>query len=214
MRGALSEEASGLRHRIGLHGTAWIRAMPLYLLLIGAFGVWLPWQKGQDFLNPVILGAYACLGIVFAAPAAAPEFENGASLQKALARVIVSVLYGELAAGVMLMLALTSVYVSHAGRIVVGPDLRALAECSAMGLTLSIALSAAAVWLSVKFSTNVARNVVRLVFLSLLAAFYLRSGWLPTIALRGAAIGFLLSILFLLGLRATLATRDPGIEPA
>ena len=205
MSTALSEEASGLRLRLGLNGPDWIRAIPLYALLIGVFGVFLPWEKGQDFLNPVILGAYACLGIVFAAPAAAPEFQNRVTLQKALARVVVSVVYGELAAGVMLLLALTSVYVSHAGRIVVGPDLQSLADCVVMGLTLSTALSAGAVWLSVKYSPAVARSVVRLVFLGLLAAFYLRSGWLPTVALRAAAIGFLLTIVFFLGLRATLA---------
>jgi hypothetical protein len=39
-------------------------------------------------------------------------------------------------------------------------------------------------------------------------AFYLRSGWLPTIALRGAGIALLASLLFLLALRAMLAA--PG----
>jgi hypothetical protein len=42
-------------------------------------------------------------------------------------------------------------------------------------------------------------------FLGLLAAFYLRSGWLPQVALRGAGIGLLASILFFLALRTTLA---------
>jgi hypothetical protein len=207
MKAELAQETSDLRGRLGFQGVGWIRAMPVYLLLIGIFGVFLPWQKGQDFLDSVMLGAYACLGVVFAASAAASPFEKNPTTGKALARVVISVLYGELVAGAMLVLGLITVYLLHWGRIVVGPDLRSLAECSALGLTLSLAVSTAAVWLSVRFSTGAAKGAVRVVFLGLLAAFYLRSGWLPTIALRGAGIALLASILFFLVLRATLAGR-------
>jgi hypothetical protein len=70
---------------------------------------------------------------------------------------------------------------------------------------LSLAVSTAAVCLSVRVSPRAAKTGVRLVFLGLLAAFYLRSGWLPTVALRGAGIALLASILFFLGLQAILA---------
>src|ERR1700687_2656268 len=133
MRAELAQEASDLRRRLGFEGTGWMRAMPIYLLLIGIFGVFLPWEKGRDFLDPVMLGAYACLGVVFAAPAAAPEFQKHPTAQQALARVVTAVLYGELVAGAILLLGTITVYVSRAGRIVVGPDLRSLAECSALG---------------------------------------------------------------------------------
>jgi len=46
------------------------------------------------------------------------------------------------------------------------------------------------------------------VFLLLLAAFYLRSGWLPTVALRGAGLALLASILFFLALRTTLSAGE------
>jgi hypothetical protein len=207
MKAELVQEASDLRGRLGFQGVGWIRAMPVYLLLIGVFGVFLPWQKGRDFLDSVMLGAYACLGIVFAAPAAASPFEKDPKTRKAVARVVISVLYGELVAGAMLLLGIITVYVLYGGRIVVGPDLRSLAECLALGLTLSMAVSTAAVWLSVRFSPRAAKGVVRVVFLGLLAAFYLRSGWLPTIALRGAGIALLASLLFFLALRATLSAR-------
>jgi len=163
--------------------------------------VFLPWQKGGDFLDSVMLGAYACLGVVFAAPAAASEFTTAPPLQKALVRVVIAVIYGELVAGTMLLLGLVTVYVSHGGRFVVGPDLNSLAACAVLGLTLSLAVSMAAVWLSVKFSPGAAKNVVRLVFFGLLAAFYFRSGWLPTVALRGAGIALVASVLFLVLLR-------------
>ena len=114
--------------------------------------------------------------------------------------------YGELLAGTLLVLGITTVYVSHGGRIVVGPDLQSLAECTALGFTLSWAVSTAAVWLSVRTSPRAAKAAVRLVFLGLLVAFYLRSGWLPSIALRGAGIALLVSILLFVGLWTTLAS--------
>ena len=197
----LADEALDLRARLGFQGTGWVRVLPVYLLLIGIFGVFLPWQKGGDFLDSVMLGAYACLGVVFAAPAAASEFTTAPPLQKALVRVVIAVIYGELVAGTMLLLGLVTVYVSHGGRFVVGPDLNSLAACAVLGLTLSLAVSMAAVWLSVKFSPGAAKNVVRLVFFGLLAAFYFRSGWLPTVALRGAGLALVASVLFLVLLR-------------
>ena len=202
----LAEEASNLRTRLGFQDTGWMRVLPVYLLVIGIFGVFLPWQRGRDFLDSVILGAYACLGVVFAAPAAAPEFEKVPTVQTALARVLISVLYGELLAAAMLMLGITTVYVSRGGRIVVGPDLRSLAECAALGLMLSWAVSTAAVWISLRTSPQTAKTVIRLVFLGLLAAFYFRSGWLPAVALRGAGFALLASILLSVGLRTTLAS--------
>jgi hypothetical protein len=208
MRAELVEEASNLRTQLGFQNAGWPRALLLYLLLIAIFGVFLPWQKGRDFLDSVILGVYACLGVVFAAPAAAPEFERFPTSQQAVARVMISVLYGELVAGVMVVLGITTVYASRWGRIVVGPNLRSLAECALFGLTLSLAVSTAAVCVAARFSTRAAKGVVRLVFLGLLVGFYLRSGWLPTVALRGSGIALLVFILCFLALRAMLTSRD------
>jgi len=208
MRADLAHEVSELRAGLGFQATGWVRVLPLYLLLIGVFGIFLPWQKGGDFLDSVMLGAYACLGVVFAAPAAASEFTTPPTTQKALTRVLISVIYGEVVAGTMLLLGLVTVYVSRGGRVVVGPDLNSLAECAALGLTLSLAVSMLAVWLSVKFSPSSARNVVRVVFLGLLAAFYLRSGWLPAVALRGAGIALMASVLFFTLLRAVLRAES------
>jgi hypothetical protein len=204
MKAELAEEASNLRTRLGFQGAKWTRSLPVYLLVVGIFGVFLPWQRGRDFLDSVILGAYACLGVVFAAPAAAPAFDTFPTIQEALARVFISVFYGELVAGTILVLGITTVYVSHAGRIVVGPDLQSLAECAALGLTLSLAVSLAAVCVSVRVSPRAAKGVVRVVFLGLLAAFYLRSGWLPAVAMRGAGLALLASILLFVALRTTV----------
>jgi hypothetical protein len=205
MRAVLAEEASGLIGRLGFQGAAWIRAVPIYLFLIGIFGIFLPWQRGRSFLDAVILGAYACLGVVFAAPSAASPFDGRPTIWKAGARVVISVVYGELLAVTMLLLGIITVYVSNGGRIVVGPNLQSLSECLVFGFMLSLALTTAAVWLSVRFSPTFSRGVVRLIFLGLVAAFYFRSGWLPAIALRGAGVGLAAFVLLFLGLSTTLS---------
>jgi predicted small integral membrane protein len=208
MMADLAEEASNLRGRLGFQGSGWIRAMPVYLVLIGIFGVFLPWQKGRDFLDSVILGAYACLGVVFAAPIAASGFEQDPiTTSRALARVGISVLYGEMIAATLLILGIGTAYLSRGGRIVVGPDLLSLAECAGLGVALSLAVCMVAVWTSVRFSPKAAKGVVRLIFLGLLAAFYLRSGWLPLVAMRATGIALLASLVFFLVLRATLGSR-------
>src|SRR5438876_6059194 len=124
MNADLAEEASNLQERLGFRGAAWVRALPIYLLVIGVFGVFLPWQKGRDFLDSVMLGAYVCLGVVFAAPAAAAEFEKIPTTEKALARIAISVLYGELVAVAMLLLGMITVYESVAVMIAVVLDWR------------------------------------------------------------------------------------------
>jgi hypothetical protein len=145
------------------------------------------------------------LGVVFAAPSASPPFDGRPTIRRAGARIAISVLYGELLAVTMLLLGIITVYVSGGGRIVVGPNLQSLAECLLFGLAMSLAVTTAAVWLSVRFPPTVSRGVVRLMFLGLVAAFYLRSGWLPAIALRGAGLGLAASVVFFLGLSAALS---------
>ena len=214
MKAELAAECSDLRVRLGFQKGQRGKTALTYLLLIGVFGILLPWVKGRDFLDSVILGAYASLGVVFAAPAAGSEFEQAPSAPRVLARVTISVLYGELLAGTMVLFGLTTVYLSRWGRIVVGPDLRSLGECALLGVSLSLASSAAAAWISLRFSPNISRRSIRLLFLGLLAAFYLESGWLPTIAVRGAGIALLLSLVFLIALISTRPVAGRGHEKA
>src|SRR5215470_1978597 len=71
-----------LRSRIGL------RAILIHLVIIGVFGVAWPYLRGAGFFDPVFLAAYACLGVLFAGPAAAQGFaEKPGSTGEALARI-------------------------------------------------------------------------------------------------------------------------------
>jgi hypothetical protein len=154
------------------------------LALLAVFGVWLPLQKGISFLDPVVLGAYACLGVVFSAPAVAA----GISVFQAVRNGLL-LSWGALLTGII------AVYLTRP--VVAGPNLVSLAECGLFGLALSTAAS-----LLVALARS--KLLARLLLLFLLALFYFWSGWLPDIALNGAAVCAGLAAIF-----ATLLYRKP-----
>lgn len=70
----LKQEGSRLGARLGWQGSGRYRVILVHVALVAVFGVFLPWMKGIDFLDSVMTAAYACLGVLFAAPAAAQAF--------------------------------------------------------------------------------------------------------------------------------------------
>ena len=95
----------------------------LHLILVVVFGVLLPLRKGLGFLEPIMITAYACLGVLFAAPAAAKAFAKSRpqSMREAGARAAKAVGYGEGLALVMLIAG--GATVSVAQRRVLVPEL-------------------------------------------------------------------------------------------
>lgn len=181
------------------------RALPLHILLLAIFGIVLPWAKGIEFLDPVILSAYACLGVIFAAPASAQLFADPPrSMATVFTRIAIAVLYGELMSIGMIVLALATVYLTHP-HLPIPPDFVSLAASIAFGIACSFALSAIAGWSALQFSPPAARAMIRVIFLTLLVVFFFRSRWLPDIGLEGALIALAAGAAALLAIRRTLA---------
>ena len=158
------------------------------VVLFAVFGVWLPVQKGISFLDPVVLGAYVCLGVVFSAPAVA----SGISVLKAV-RSGLALSWGMLITGIVV------VYFTRP--VVVGPDLSTLAQCGLFGLALSTAVSFAVAFAATRVSVNTTKIFARLILFLLLGMFYFWSGWLPDVALMGAALCGGITVVFGLLLR-------------
>jgi hypothetical protein len=196
----LKREGAGLRSRVGL-GSGF-RGLLIHLLVIGTFGIFLPWMRGIDFLDPVMIAAYACLGILFAAPAAAQAFAAGrpASMGDVLARIAVAVLYGELMVIAILMAAFATVYLTHP-YLPIAPDLPGLAKANGFGVAASIAMAGVAGWIALRFSAVAARSMMRVVFLALLLLFFFYSRWLPDVMGIGAAAALMVAAAALIGLR-------------
>jgi hypothetical protein len=180
----------------------------LYAALIAVFGVLLPWTKGLDFLDPVMTAAYACLGVLFAGPAAAEAFgeKRPDSLKAALQRVAKAVMYGEGLALAMLIAGVATVSISRGRRLRL-PELDVLGEAGLLGLMASTALALIAGWVTLRFSHAAARRALRFVFLAMLVAFYFWSRWLPEAALRGAALAAVVVSVMIFVLRRQVEPR-------
>jgi hypothetical protein len=165
-----------------------LRSILLHLALLVAFGIWIPRMKGLDFLDSPVLCAYACLGLIFAAPAAAQAFQEGfPTFQQALARVFASVLYGEVVVAALLGAGILTIYATRRGGFVPTPDWDTLARCALFGLGASATLASLAAWIAVEFSRRIAMVCLRLAFFGLLILFYYRGQRLPDVGLVGAA---------------------------
>jgi hypothetical protein len=178
-----------------------LRAVILHLILIAIFGVFLPLRKGLGFLEPIMITAYACVGILFAAPAAAKAFSRGRpqSMREAGVRAAKAVGYGEGLALLMLITGVVSVSVAH-GRALF-PELDVLGEGAALGLAASTALALFAGWMTLRFSAHAARMGMRVIFIGLLVLFVFRGERLPEIPLRGVELSVALSALMIILLR-------------
>ncbi len=184
-----------------------LRVVLLHLVLIVIFGVLLPLRKGISFLDPVMISAYACLGVLFAGPAAAVAFSKSRpqSLREAFWRTAKSVGYGEALAAIMLLAGALTVSVS--GRRLLLPELDVLAQAALLGLFASIALALLAGWMTLRFSAGAARHGMRAIFLGLLLLFVFQAQRLPEVPLRGVELSVALSALMVLLLRREVHPR-------
>jgi hypothetical protein len=198
----MASEGQAFCSRSGLGQSIGNRAFLVHGALIVVFGVLLPYTKGLEFLDPVLSSAYACLGVLFAAPASAQAFagDRPGSMKQILARILVSVVYGESLAIAMLVIGIVTVNVTHPGRLRL-PLLDVLAAASALGLCASLALAAVAAWITLRFSPEAARRGMRVIFLLLLMAFFLWSRWLPDVAEEGAILSLIVAGLVIFALR-------------
>jgi hypothetical protein len=165
-----------------------LRSILPHLALLVAFGFMIPKIKGLDFLDSQVLGAYACLSIIFAPPATAQAFPAGArtSFQQAKARILVSVVYGEIVSITLLAAGIATVYLTRRGSFVPELDWESLARSAMFGLGCSAMLASLAALVTVRFSRGAAMICLRFAFFALLILFYYRGRRLPDIGLAAS----------------------------
>ncbi|HEY4361035.1 MAG TPA: hypothetical protein VGN17_08705 [Bryobacteraceae bacterium] len=174
------------------------RQILTYAFLLLIFGFAVPEWKGLGFLDPALLGAYACMGMVFAGPAAAQAFEKApGSVGDGLRRIGLAVAFGEGITVALLGCGLATLYITHSKMLVFPPDLTGLVLPLAMGLGLSLAVASMAGWVAVQYSASSAKVALRAVFIGLLLAFFLRGNWLPQVLGQGTVITLAVACVFL-----------------
>ena len=138
--------------------------------IIILFGVVVPLVRGLDFLNPLLLSAYLLLAVVIVAPAAATAFAGNEALdpREAVGKLaLVSGFAWGLALATVAAGLITVNVASHYNRMLL-PNLPFLAAAvlSSAAATVFTALVAAIV--ARRYSAEIARNAVRLMFLGLM----------------------------------------------
>ena len=152
------------------------------LLTVAAFGILVPWYKGFTFLDPRIILAYACLALLFVAPAsaeAAPSREPDGSTRSVLARMAIVALYGWCVAVLILIAAFVTLNLANRSSGFVAPPYGLCAAALLFSLSASFAIAFASALLARRFSAAGIKNILRIAFLVALLVLIFSSRFLP-----------------------------------
>lgn len=174
------------------------RGLVLLVLVTLLFGVYLPFAKGFDFLDIIMLTAYSLLSGVFAGPAAiglvAPPEPLPAPAQ-ARVKIVAAAFYGWAVAIAIVSLGIVAVNAFHWIGKAVYPSGKVLAAAAAVGLASSAWIAALGVALGMRLRPLTAQGVLRMVFLTLLTILVFRGQifperWLEELSLHMTADGY------------------------
>jgi hypothetical protein len=147
------------------------------LLVVIAFGILVPIYKGFAFLDPRILSAYACLALLFVAPASAElAATNSAGL---LGRIAIIIAWGWGVTVLILATALVTLNVMTRGGGFIAPPLLFLAAILVFSLSSSIAVAMLGAILARRFSAAQVKTILRTAFLVILLGLAFGSRFLP-----------------------------------
>ena len=151
------------------------RQAVVILAVVAVFGILVPILRGYDFLSPVMIVAYACLALLFVAPASAEAFSNetrpgtpGAVIRK-LASVV---LYGWGIAVVILGTGILTINLAHWTGQMLTPGKWLALSALLFSLTACVAAAALAAFLGRRMTPRMVKGLFRAGFLILLIAVY------------------------------------------
>ena len=150
------------------------RQAVVLLLIVVAFGILVPWYKGFTFLDPRMIVAYACLALLFVAPASAEAFatrEKSASGAGALNQIFKVVAYGWGMTLLILVSAFVTINLTKWQGTILTPPIEVCAAALLFSLSASIAVAAFSAALARYLSAGAVKMVLRLGFLLVLLAF-------------------------------------------
>ncbi len=147
------------------------------LLVVIAFGILVPIYKGFAFLDPRILLAYACLALLFVAPASA-ELAAADSVGL-LGRIAIIIAWGWGVTVLILATALVTLNVMIRRGGFIAPPLQFLAAILVFSLSSSIAVAMLGAILARRFSAAQVKTILRTAFLVILLSLAFGSRFLP-----------------------------------
>jgi hypothetical protein len=150
-----------------------LRQAVVLLLIVLAFGILVPWYKGFAFLDPRMIVAYACLSLLFVAPASAEAFgtRHDGESTPAVQKIFKVVAYGWGMTVLMLFTAFVTINLTQWQGEILTPPLEVCAAALLFSLTASIAIAALSAVLARHLSPGAVKMVLRLGFLVVLLVF-------------------------------------------
>jgi hypothetical protein len=147
------------------------------LMVVIAFGILVPLYKGFGFLDPRILLAYACLALLFVAPASAElAAANSGGL---LGKIAIIIAWGWGVTVLILATALVTLNVMIRRGGFIAPPLQFLAAILVFSLSSSIAVAMLGAVLARRFSAVQVKTILRTAFLVILLGLAFGSRFLP-----------------------------------
>jgi len=149
------------------------RQAVVLLLIVVAFGILVPWYKGFAFLDPRMIAAYACLALLFVAPASAEAFatRGKSATEGALNKIFKVVAYGWGITVLILVSAFVTINLTKWQGAILTPPLQVCAAALLFSLSASIAIAAFSAVLARYLSAGAVKMILRLGFLLVLLAF-------------------------------------------
>jgi hypothetical protein len=141
------------------------------LFIVAAFGILVPLYKGFGFLDPRIVAAYACLALLFVAPASAElaaKQDKNAPPAATLARIGLIVAWGWGVTVLILATAIVTLNLVARGGGLLAPPWVFLAAVLTFSLIASIAIAVLGAVLARRFSATGVKNILRTGFLAIL----------------------------------------------
>jgi len=158
----------------------------LVIAVVLVFGVFVPWYKGLDFLDPIMIIAYSCLGVLFAAPAGADalapaeEPQSQESPRPGLLRTMATLIaYGWGITVLILAAGIGTVNAAHWRGRAIFPSGTLLLSSLLLGLTACFAVLGLSAFLLKHASPAGTKAILRTGFLVLLALLIFGSRFLP-----------------------------------
>src|ERR1035438_3072042 len=149
-----------------------VRQALLLIVTVALFGVLVPWLKGFGFLDPLIILCYACLGVLYVAPAAAEAFgkQTGGSRQTIVRKMGVLVSYGAGVSMLMLLSGIVTVNLTNWHGRFIGPRLTLVLAALLLSVTACAAVVAVTTVIAAKYGPKAAKSMIRVAFLLFLLA--------------------------------------------
>jgi hypothetical protein len=152
------------------------------LIVVAAFGILVPLYKGFGFLDPRIIAAYACMALLFVAPASAEmaaSHGTGAPRTAILGKIALIVAWGWGMTVVILVTAIVTLNLMARNGGLLAPPWGFLAAILTFSLSASIAIAVLGAVLARRFSAAAVKNILRSGFLVILLALIFGSRVLP-----------------------------------